>query len=99
MSKPIYKVFLMNLKDTWHELTPEEQKELGEKVYQALKEVGGERVIACESAWCSENYLGWGVEKFPDIEAVHKHAELLSKLNHYKYIDSTSYLGTEYEEG
>ena len=99
MSKPIYKVFLMNLKDAWHELSPEEQKELGEKGEQALKEVGGERLIACDSAWCSENYLGWGVEKFPDIEAVQKHAMMLSELNWYHYFESTSYLGTEFIQG
>ena len=97
MSKPIYKVFLLNLKEAYHELSPEEQKELGEKGIQALEEVGGKRVIACGSVWCSENYQGWGVEKFPDIEAVHKHAELLSKLNWYRYFDSTSYLGTEWQ--
>ena len=97
MSKPIYKVFLINLKEAYHELSPEEQKKLGEKSFQALEEVGGERVIACDSAWCSENYLGWGVEKFPDIEAVHKHTELLSKLNWFRYFESASYLGTEWQ--
>jgi len=95
MGKPIYKVWLVKMGDAAYGMSPEEQNELMEKVSDALKKVGGERVISCNSVWCSENYQYWGVEKFPDIEAVQKHADLLMELNHYNYIDSVSYLGTE----
>ena len=95
MSKPIYKVWLGKWTEAWYDLSPEEQQERSEKGQQALAEVGGETVITCMSSWSSENYLGWGVEKFPDIEAAQKHAELLLQLNWFHYIESTSYLGTE----
>ena len=95
MSKPIYKVWLGKYTEAWYELSPEEQQKYSEGSVQALAEAGGEAVITCMSVWSSENYLGWGVEKFPDIEAAQKHADLLWEMNHYKYIESTSYLGTE----
>ena len=96
MSQPIFKVWLLKYTDAFYKLSSEEQNELLAKGEKALKDVGGERVVTCASVWCSENYLAWGVEKFPDIEAVQKHADLLYALGHDKYIDSTSYLGTKW---
>ena len=95
MAQPIYKVFMVNMKDAYYKLSPEERDKFDKKVEEALKKVGGERIVACYSSWCSENWLGWGVEKFPDIEAVQKHAQLLLELELANYIESTSYLGTE----
>jgi len=99
MAQPIYKVWMMNYTDAWYKLSPEEQNKAMAKIEQALKEVGGERVITCASVWSSENYLAWGVEKFPDIEAVQKFAQMLFAFGHYQYIQTTSYLGTEYSMG
>ena len=96
MAQPIYKVWMLNYKDAFYKLSPEEQNKLTAKVNQALKDVRGERVVTCVSVWSSENCLAWGVEKFPDIEAVQKFAQLLFDLGQYQYIESTSFLGTEY---
>ena len=95
MAQPVYSVWLAKSKDAYYKLSHEERNKLFAKVMQALKEVGGETLIFCNSAWSSENYQNWGVEKFPDIEAVQKHAQLLSELDWFNYIESTSYLGTE----
>jgi hypothetical protein len=98
MNQPVYKVWLVKGKEAWYALSPEEQNKLMEKVGQTLVEVGGEHVISCSSVWASENYQYWGVDKFPDIEAAQKHAELLMELNWFRYADSTSYLGTKSQE-
>ena len=95
MSEPIYKIWLVKAKAPFFELTPEEQQKLGGKVGEALAKVGGETVIQCNSWWCSENWQMWGVEKFPNIEAVQKHADLLVELNWFHYVESNSYLGTK----
>ena len=97
MAQPIYKVWMLNYKDAFYKLSPEEQNTLMAKVNQALKDVGGERVVTCVSVWSSENCLAWGVEKFPDIEAVQKFADMLWELGQYQYVESTSFLGTEYQ--
>jgi hypothetical protein len=43
--------------------------------------------------------MGWGVEQFPNIEAVQKHHALLEDLNWFRYAESNSYLGTAMSQG
>ena len=62
---------------------------------ESLKTLGVEPVILCSSVWSSEEWIGWGVEKYPDIEAVQKHGDNLSRLNWFEYLESKTYLGTE----
>jgi len=95
MAQPIYKVWLMKPKDAYYKLSPEERDKMQTKSAEALKKVGAESVVGCYSVWCSENWMGFGVEKFPDYEAVRKHSQLLLEMDWYNYIESTSYLGTE----
>jgi len=41
----------------------------------------------------------FGVEEFPDIEAVQKLAEMHDELNWHRYVEVMSVLGTEWEPG
>ena len=66
------------------------------KVNQALGQVGGKQLILCNSVWSSET-LAFGVEEFPDIEAVQKYAQLLADLNWFRYTESEAVLGTEWQ--
>jgi hypothetical protein len=95
MAQPIYKVWLMKYKEPWYKLTTEEQNKLNEQNQESLKQVGGESIMMCMSVWASEEWLGWGVEKYPNIEAVQKHTENLFNLNWFEYIESSTYLGVE----
>jgi len=95
MAQPIYKVFFMKYKEPWYKLTTEEQNELMAKDTESRKQVGCEVIKLCVSVWSSEEWLGWGVEKYPDIEAVQKHAMDLYGLNWFQYIESKTYLGVE----
>jgi hypothetical protein len=95
MAQPIYKVWLMKYKEPWYKLTTEEQNKLNEQNQESLKQVGGESIMMCMSVWASEEWLGWGVEKYPNIEAVQKHTENLFNLNWFEYIESNTYLGVE----
>jgi hypothetical protein len=95
MAQAIYKVFMFRYKEAWYQLSVEEQNKLMAQDEESLKALGVELVILCGSAWSSEEWLAWGVEKYPDIEAVQKHADNLDRLNWFKYIESKSYLGTE----
>lgn len=96
MSEPIYKVYLMKYKEPWYKLTTEEQQQLMTKSMESLKQLGAEVITLCVSFWSSEEWLGWGVEKYPNIEAVQKHAENLFSLNWFEFIESKTYLGSEY---
>ena len=98
MTGPIYKVWLAKARDAFYKLSSEERDELFKKGEDALKNAGGERVIACDSTWCSENWNGFGVEKFPDLETVQKYTTLLIELDWFSYFDANTYLGTEVPE-
>ena len=95
MAQPIYKVYFAKFKEPYYKLTTEERNKRGEQDEAALKQVGAERIVTCVSVWANEQWLGWGVEKFPDIEAVQKYTEILYNMNWFEYVDSITYLGTE----
>ena len=95
MAQPIYKVFFMKYKESWYKLTTEEQNKLMAQNVESLKQVGGEVVMVCQSVWSSEEWLAWGVEKYPNIEAVQKHSENIYNMNWFEYAESKTYLGTE----
>lgn len=96
MSAPIYKLYMGKLLEAWHMLSEDEQKALLTKVNEALAQVGGKRVIQCNPGWCTEEWHFWGVEEFPNIEAVMKHTQLLADLHWHRYVESNSMLGTAY---
>ena len=95
MAKPIYKVWFVKPNESWYELTTEEQNKLMAHNTESLKQVGAEIILFCNSAWSSEEWLFWGVEKYPDIEAAQMHADNLASVNWFKYGESKVYLGTE----
>lgn len=94
MTKPIYKLFIGKMSEAWHQLAPEEQELMMTRVDGILDQVGGKRILVCDSGWSSEEYPFFGVEEFTDIEAVQKYSELLDELNWGRYIESMSLLGT-----
>lgn len=55
-------------------------------------------MLICNSAWNSEQWLYWGVEEFPSIEAVQEFARCLMDLNWFRYVDSEILLGTAVPE-
>lgn len=94
---PIYKCFILRrATEAWHSLSENEQSQLLEKIDQARKEVGGETVVMYDLRWASDGAISFGVEKFPNIEAVQEHARLLTKLKWDRYIEGESFLGTEW---
>lgn len=97
MAQPIYKFFMAKPSQAGYSQTQEEQQKLLAKLEEAFAKVGGKRVILCNSGWASEQWTFWGVEEFPDIEAVQKYTELLNELNWLQYLDSFTLLGTKSE--
>ena len=95
MDQPIYKVWTMKYKDAWYQLTPEQQKDRLAKVEESLKSVGAELVMMRVSVWASEECLAWGVEKYPNLQAVQQHAMNLFAMNHFYYVEGSSHLGVE----
>jgi len=93
MATPISKLFMGRPTEAWHQLSKDEQAALLGKVTAALEQVGGKGVVLCDSSWSSEEWPVFGVEEFPNIEAVQQHAALLREFNWYRYLESRTLLG------
>jgi hypothetical protein len=83
----------------WLQLPEDERKSLWDKVNKAFEEVGGKRTMICDSSWSSEEYPGFFIEIFPDIEALQKYSAYLNKINFLQYFDTITVVGTETQLG
>jgi hypothetical protein len=95
MAQPVYKMWMSKFLPAWYGLTKEEQDKRGALIAEALKQVGGEVVMVKVTVWASEEWLAWGVERFPSIEAAQQYAMALYAMGHYKYNEAKSYLGID----
>jgi len=94
MAQPIYKNWSAKYTEAWYQLSPEEQNTLMAQNEASLKKVGAESIVFCISL-SSEEGAGWGVEKYPNIEAVQQHLQNLFALNWFRYFESNTNLGVE----
>jgi hypothetical protein len=97
MSQPIYKLWQARPTEAWHQLSQQEQQGLLSKVAEALSTAGGKELVICDAAWSTERWPLFGVEEFPDLEAVQRHEQLLADLNWLRYVASRTTLGTEFQ--
>ena len=96
MAGPIYKLWMFKPTEAWYQLSKEEQDNFSNKIDEDLEKVGGKRLITCTPTWSTERWLAFGVEEFPDIEAVQKFTNLLMERDHFRYIEVDSMLGSEW---
>ena len=66
----VYKMFQVSMSEAWYQLSKEEQTDIFAKVDEARDKAGGKPVIICDSSWASEEWQAFGIEEFPDAEAV-----------------------------
>jgi hypothetical protein len=98
MGTKVYKLFMGSPNAAWYQLSKNEQEKLLSKVNSALEKVGGKRLAMCNSGWSSEKWAYFGIEEFPDAEAVQKHSDLLAEHNWpFQFAESFSILGTTME--
>jgi hypothetical protein len=95
MAQLIYKLWQGRFTEAWHQLPEQEQQRTLGLVSEALNTAGGKAVVICDAAWSNERWPFFGVEEFPDLEAVQRHDQILTDLNWGRYIESRSTLGTE----
>jgi hypothetical protein len=93
---PVYKLWQGRNTEAWHQLSQEEQQRLLAQVAQAWDKAGGKKLVLCSAGWSNERWPFFGVEEFPDIEAVQRHANLLTELNWARYFESRTTLGTQF---
>jgi hypothetical protein len=96
MAGPIYKQFLARWTEAWYQLSPDEQRAFEAKLGAALEQAGGKGVVYCDASWSGDQWAFFGIEEFPNLEAVQKHTQALQALNWFRYCDSRSVLGTKW---
>jgi hypothetical protein len=97
MAEPIYKLWMVELKNSWRQLSQEEKEHHLDQVRAALKEVGAKNIVTVKSAWYDEQWQYFGLEEFPDVEAVRKFIEQLQEIGHYRYFRTRGLMGNEYK--
>jgi hypothetical protein len=94
MAQPVYKLWQGRFTEAWHQLPLQEQQRLPSQVMEALNTAGGKEPVMCSAAW-SKRWPFFGVEEFPDLDAVQRNEQILTDLNWARYIESRTTLGTE----
>ena len=84
--------------EAWYQLSSEEQASILQKDRESVEKAGGKTIVSADCSWSSEEYLFFGVEEYPDIEAEQKHVKDLNDMNFFRYLDSKVILGTEVEQ-
>jgi hypothetical protein len=93
---PVYKLWQGRFTEAWHQLPQGEQQRMLGLVQRALDTAGGKELVLCSAAWSNERWPFFGVEEFPDMDAVHQHTRLLTELTWGRYMDSRTTLGTQF---
>ena len=67
------------------------------RLAEAGERVGKKSILMCTTTWSSDHYQFFGVEEFPDMEAVQQYHDALVKMNWFRYVDGQTLLGTKWE--
>ena len=95
VAQPIYKLWQARFNEAWYQLSEDEQRRLFASVSEALGAVGGKELVVCSASWADEQWPFFGLEEFPDLDAVQRHQQLLEDLRWERFMQSRSSLGTE----
>ncbi len=95
MAQPIYKTYIGKPREAWYQLSKAEQEQLFAKIEAARTKFGVKEIINCDSSWSSDQWLFFGVEEYPNIEAVQQYHAALNEINWFRYIDGITVLGTK----
>jgi hypothetical protein len=94
MENSVFKIWMMRPTDAWYEMTEEERNAFAARSGKILSDVGGKTVVRCACGWSNEQWVLFGVEEFPSVEAAQRHADLLVADDHFRYSEGVSMLGT-----
>ena len=98
MSGSIFSVYLVHgYHEAYYQLSDEQRNQFWDGVMKITAKVGSKTLLVCNSRWCDEAVGAWGVEEFPSLQALQESARLHEEGNHYRYLRSTTILGTKIE--
>ena len=98
MAKTIYQLFMARFTEAWYQLSDEERNQILAKQAESSEKAGAKSVIFAESVWSNEEWQFFGVNEYPNVEAVQEHTQRLIDAQWFRYIESKVILGKEYEQ-
>lgn len=96
MTGPIYKMFHARWTEAWYQLSKEQQEAMFAKMTETGERLGAKQMLICNSSWNSEKWLFWGVEEYPNLEALQEYTNCLVELDWFRYCESETLLGTKW---
>lgn len=93
MDTPLYKLYLFRRTAQYYELGQAGWAQLSAEILTQQRALGIRDLFNAEMAWSNEHYEFFGVEFYPNIEAVQNYSRSLQKLGYFRYVTGDSYLG------
>jgi hypothetical protein len=95
MATPLYKLWLARrFTEAWYQLSPDTQQSHFAQNETCAAELGVRRLLVCDSTWNSEQFIGWGIEAYPDLSTLQQYYTRLRELNWLRYLETETILGT-----
>ena len=92
--KPIVKVILYKPKEAWYRLSSEKRVKFVNAIPDKQKEFGVKTLItSCKCFWSNEEWFGFAVEEYPDLETLEKYNDWAVSAGWQRYYESRVYLG------
>ncbi len=97
--KRIIRVMFAKIKEAYHKLSEEEQKEFMRKDRERNEELGYKLHFEIDCSWSNEDWQFIAVEEWPSMEAIQKIAKFHEEeLELSKYVENKTYLATPVED-
>lgn len=90
----VYHLFIVRgYREAFYQLSTPERDRFWEKIMENSKAAGARSLLGCYSRWSNELYPAWGVDEFPDMQAVQQCTRANEKIQHFRYIEAETYHG------
>ena len=96
MAGPVYTLGMGKFTEAYYQLSEEERESFFAKV-RAFAEQDGQERIFTGVATIPGDWDFFGVEEYPDLEALHKHQQHMIELGLPRYLKSMNIVATKWE--
>lgn len=91
---PIYHLFIVRgYREAYYQLSPEARDQLWARVGESSQAAGAKTIVGCYSRWSNETYPAWGIEEYPNLQALQQSARTNEKNQHFRYLEAETYNG------
>lgn len=95
MNEQIYRFYRGKFTNAWYQLTQSEKDQVLADMGKAFQESGGKSAVGpCHTCWSSEWYV-FGVEVYPNLEAVQKWRDTMDRIGCFQYFELESMIGVQ----